>query len=640
MSDRKRALEEINKNIQTTNQKNEENETTKNEETNEETKTETQPNEQIPISQTLKKKKTDQTKKEEIIERQNSQLEIVEKIHLQGLPSGKIYTKSYMHTDLVTHIQLGSSGYLFTASINGQIKVWKKIYGQIEPVKSFNVHEKMLVDLQMSFDKSLICSISKDQTAKIYDVESFDIISVISLEFEPKSCCFVYDQAIEPLIAISKVDSPEIYVYTINGENEKPKKIVKIHYNPITVIAYNSFYNCVISVDTKGMINYWKIKNLKPPKEVLFNYKSETDLFFFAKNQTYPFCLTISPDGKTFACISKKRRVYLFDFLKGKILKEYNESLEYAQKVQTNRESEFHLDSLDFGKRIATENQINKEGYLQHSNIIFDQTGSFLIYGSMFGIKVVNIRTDKIDLIIGKDEISERFLKLCLFQGKVKPKIIGSGEIVPNKPDPTLFCTSFKKNKFYYFTKSDVQDDERDVFNEKPTIEERATSSKTSTKKTLGTQAIIHTSYGDIKIKLYPNEAPKTVENFCTLSKSGYYNNLIWHRIVRGFIIQTGDPNGDGSGGQSCWGGYFEDEFSKILKHDTPGTVSMANAGKGTNGSQFFITTAPASHLDSVHSIFGKVYEGMAVVRRIEKVACYKNGKPKNEIKIISVSIK
>lgn len=110
----------------------------------------------------------------------------------------------------------------------------------------------------------------------------------------------------------------------------------------------------------------------------------------------------------------------------------------------------------------------------------------------------------------------------------------------------------------------------------------------------MGTSAILRTTSGDIHMRLFPDAAPKAVENFITHAKNGYYDNLIFHRIIKGFMIQTGCPFGDGTGGESIWGDDFEDEFSREFKHDRPYTVSMANAGPNTNGSQFFITVAPA----------------------------------------------
>ncbi len=129
----------------------------------------------------------------------------------------------------------------------------------------------------------------------------------------------------------------------------------------------------------------------------------------------------------------------------------------------------------------------------------------------------------------------------------------------------------------------------RDIQNEKPRNLNQRQQSESKPVET-GTAATIHTTYGDIQIRLFPDAAPKAVENFVTHAKSGYYNNVIFHRVIRKFMIQTGDPLGDGTGGESIWGKEFEDEFSS-LRHDKPYTVSMANAGPNTNGSQFFITT-------------------------------------------------
>tara|TARA_R110002124_G_scaffold252177_4_gene417454 strand:+ start:20181 stop:20681 length:501 start_codon:yes stop_codon:yes gene_type:complete len=117
-------------------------------------------------------------------------------------------------------------------------------------------------------------------------------------------------------------------------------------------------------------------------------------------------------------------------------------------------------------------------------------------------------------------------------------------------------------------------------------------------------KATISTTKGDINLDLYPEKAPKTVANFVNLAQRGYYDNLSFHRVIDNFMVQGGCPNGDGRGGP----GYsFEDEFDPELRHDSPGVLSMANAGSGTNGSQFFITHIETSWLDGKHSVFGKV---------------------------------
>ena len=119
---------------------------------------------------------------------------------------------------------------------------------------------------------------------------------------------------------------------------------------------------------------------------------------------------------------------------------------------------------------------------------------------------------------------------------------------------------------------------------------------------------------GDIHIRLFGEEVGKTVENFIGLAKNGYYIGLTFHRVIKGFMIQTGCPNGDGTGGESIWGGEFEDEFHYSLRHDRPFTLSMANAGPNTNASQFFITTIPAPWLDNKHTVFGRVLKGIETV--------------------------
>ncbi len=182
------------------------------------------------------------------------------------------------------------------------------------------------------------------------------------------------------------------------------------------------------------------------------------------------------------------------------------------------------------------------------------------------------------------------------------------------------------------------------------------------------TVATMHTSMGDIKIKLFPDKTPKTVENFITHAKNGYYNGLKFHRVIKDFMIQGGDPLGNGTGGESIWGGKFEDEFDPDL-HNLRGALSMANAGPGTNGSQFFIVqanAAPAAMLEQMkdladsgfptkvreayaklggtpwldfrHTVFGQVYEGMDVVDGIAEVNTV-NDVPTDDVIINSIDI-
>ncbi len=180
--------------------------------------------------------------------------------------------------------------------------------------------------------------------------------------------------------------------------------------------------------------------------------------------------------------------------------------------------------------------------------------------------------------------------------------------------------------------------------------------------------ATIKTTMGDIKVILFPDAAPKAVENFTTHAKNGYYNGIIFHRVIPDFMIQGGDPLGRGTGGESIWGRSFEDEFSPEY-HNLRGALSMANAGPNTNGSQFFIVQADSVDgrfipqmerlpemftpdsvedykevggtpwLDFRHTVFGQTVEGMDVVDAIAAVERDSSDKPLEDVSIVSIDI-
>ncbi len=148
--------------------------------------------------------------------------------------------------------------------------------------------------------------------------------------------------------------------------------------------------------------------------------------------------------------------------------------------------------------------------------------------------------------------------------------------------------------------------------------------------------ATIETNHGTVKVELFDESAPKTAENFASLAGKGYYDGIVFHRVIDGFMIQGGCPDGRGTGGP----GYtIPDEFGAGLAHDGEGVLSMANAGPNTGGSQFFITLAATPWLDGKHAIFGKVVEGMEVVREIGKVPTGAADRPMNAVVMEKVTI-
>lgn len=151
-----------------------------------------------------------------------------------------------------------------------------------------------------------------------------------------------------------------------------------------------------------------------------------------------------------------------------------------------------------------------------------------------------------------------------------------------------------------------------------------------------GKSAKFTTNQGTFTVALYGDKTPKTVSNFITLAKDGFYNNLIFHRVIDGFMIQGGDPEGTGAGGP---GYQFEDEVNNGLSFSKPGLLAMANAGPNTNGSQFFITVSTPDYLNDKHTIFGEVTQGYDIVEKISKVQTDSNDKPVNDVVIEKIEI-
>eukprot|EP00066_Takifugu_rubripes_P003104 XP_003965443.1 PREDICTED: peptidylprolyl isomerase domain and WD repeat-containing protein 1 [Takifugu rubripes] len=599
------------------------------------------------------------TKKRKVLE--------FERVYLDNLPSAAMYERSYMHRDVITHIVCTKTDFVITASQDGHLKFWKKNEHEgIEFVKHFRSHLGVLESIAVSSEGALFCSVGDDQAMKVFDVVNFDMINMLKLGFHPGKCEWISNprDAIST-VACSEKSTGKIFVYDGRGNGQPLHIFEKMHAAPLSQIRLNPQFRVIVSADKAGMLEYWTglPSEFKFPKNVHWEYKTDTDLYEFAKHKTYPTSLAFSPDGKKMATIACDRKVRIFRFLTGKLMRVFDESLTMFTELQQMRQQ---LPDMEFGRRMAAERELEKVDGIRLVNIIFDETGHFVLYGTMLGIKVINVETNKCVRILGKLE-NIRVVQLSLFQGVAKTvqvaptvemKASDNPALKNVEPDPTIFCTAFKKNRFYMFTKREPEDtksadSDRDIFNEKPSKEEVMAATQAEGPKRVSDSAIIHTTMGDIHIKLFPVECPKTVENFCVHSRNGYYNNHIFHRVIKGFMIQTGDPTGTGMGGESIWGGEFEDEFQPTLRHDRPYTLSMANGGPASNGSQFFITVVPTcfyrcfvrlrdvSLADNKHTVFGRCTKGMETVQRISNSKVHpKTDKSYEDINIISITIK
>ncbi|CAG7834170.1 unnamed protein product [Allacma fusca] len=532
-----------------------------------------------------------------------------EDVYLASLPTAEYYERSYMHRDIVTHVAVTKTEFVITASADGHIKFWKKQEEGIEFVKHFRSHLGNIQAITINSTGTLLCSVSSDKSLKVFDVVNFDMINMMTLAYVPQTCEWVHCSGDPiPALAIAEENSNKIYIYDGQGSSEPIKILERMHRSPVTIIKYNPVFEAVISVDVKGMIQYWT-----GPK---------TDL-------------TISPNGVNFAGLTSDRRVCVFKFGTGKLIRVFDENLSNILELQQKKQL---IPSMEFGRRMAVERDLEKSEMLKMSNLTFDESSNFLLYPTVIGVKIVNIVTNRMVRLIAKPE-NLRILQIAVFQGKSRKTtaaVTAELEAADNptldnvQSDPTLFCTAYKKNRFYMFTTRDADDPK-------------------NTGQRMYETAVIHTTKGDIHVKFFGKECPKSVENFCVHAKNGYFNGHIFHRVIKQFMIQTGDPTGIGTGGESIWGGEFEDEFNPALKHDRPYTLSMANAGPNTNGSQFFITLVPTFFitlvptpwLDNKHTVFGRVTRGMESVQHISMVKTNpKTDKPYDDVSIINVSLR
>lgn len=524
-----------------------------------------------------------------------------EKLYIAALPKSARYSRSLMHKEQTLFVLWTPlTEFLITASVDGVVKFWKKQADGIEFVKQFKAHDGEIKSIAVSQDGRSLATAGADETIKIFDVLTFDLLSMLSLGYAPKCLCWVHQKGASfPLLAVSQGDKPLIHIYDGRGEKEEPIHTIKgLHRRPVHIISFNNAYDCAVSADENGMVEYWRPSGSYDKPGNVFEYKSSTNLFDFKKAKSVPTCLTVSPNGKSLAAFSlPDRKIRIFDFATGKLHRTYDESLQALEEMQQAGTSSQKMDHVEFGRRLAQEKDVESSLLKDKNNIIFDETSNFIIYATMVGIKVLNTYTNQIVRTYAREE-HLRAVNLALYQGQPQKKGVTSVEMgASTNPlleqaearDPILVSTAVGKVRFYMFTNDDdISKATRDIQNEKPTMlnDKKSAAKKTET----GSAAVLHTNYGDIHIRLFPDAAPKAVENFVTHSKRGYYNNTIFHRVIRKFMIQGGDPLGDGTGGDSIWGKEFDDEFSS-LKHDKPYTVSMANAGPNTNASQFFITT-------------------------------------------------
>ncbi|MGK3736422.1 MAG: peptidylprolyl isomerase domain and WD repeat-containing protein 1 [Bacillariaceae sp.] len=488
----------------------------------------------------------------------------------------------------------------------------------LEFVKSFTAHIGPLVVLCIDESDDTIASIGKDDgLIKFYDVSTFDAKSMIktttnnydddntssSSSSSPSSfgraATFLKDSSQELLLAISHTSDGNISIYSV--ATLALVQTLSLHSKPVTALAYNSQHKCCISGDEMGILEIWDATQgatveghvVGAPcslarNQIEYPSKMDTDLYTLAKKKTYPRCISIS--ARYFVVYGADHKVRIFNLSTAKIEVRYDERLSvYASKNFTN----YGMDSIEFGKRAATEREMEDQDqpltHLPSKLVQMDPSEQFLLVSTMIGIKIIDWKQNKMVKVIGQADASQyRFLSFCLCLGDAKMNqqmqlargtgnsSVAMGDKKDDANNSIVVALAYQQRRFYVFSHTDPlleQQEEgsgtdtatnRDIWNEAPTAQDQLLVSEGGhggiSKSKNMSKAILRTTKGDIHIKLFP-EVQKTLENFCEHARSGYYDGVLFHRVISSFMLQTGDPLGDGTGGESIWGGEFEDEF-------------------------------------------------------------------------------
>eukprot|EP00835_Amoeboradix_gromovi_P001119 NODE_45_length_27728_cov_0.328387.p1 type:complete len:538 gc:universal NODE_45_length_27728_cov_0.328387:14610-12997(-) len=531
------------------------------------------------------------------------------KLELHDLPKCTTYHESWMHLSTIKFVFIyDKKQMLCTISAEGMLQLWT--LPKIEFIKKIHLHNSITHAFICNEMLITICNSEDLTNVKITNLLTLDVFFTKDIHLKYLFCLCT------PSSIVLANQSIDIYSLDCNLLSS-----INMHSVQLSCLSYSTSLNVIIACDTSGVIGIYTLEKPHQPRHLKWKIKLKTDLYMLSKLKTSAATIKLSKNGElcAFMCLDNNLRV--FNIVTGKCL-------------------------LDL-KIPDLLNDSNKADFSSKIRCTFDYTDNYILVPTPESIKciLIPLRLNEDIPVVLKEYgrlDSLYHTDVVLFQ-YIKADLTDFQLAVANNPtlqemltiDPVLIATC--DNRFYIYNNSDPLD-LRDHENEKilKIDQEDLKISKIEIPTDLPSQVILHTSKGDITIKLYGDYCSKTVYNFTELIKSGYYRNMSWHRIVKGFMIQTGDPNGDGTGGESIFGHPFEDEVG--LKHDAY-VVSMANKGPNSNTSQFFITVRECEWLNGKNSVFGKVIDGIDTVHAINDIKTDENDMPLERIKLIDSTI-
>lgn len=530
---------------------------------------------------------------------------------MSHLPSNPLYQRSYMHRTVVTHLALTATT-LISASEDGRINFWHRDVPQATAqeekengktnltfIKSIQAHQGVLAGMHLTErGDTLLTTSLTDRSLKVFSVHTFDMTQFTKLAHKPAETIASVQNP--DRIIIPFCDTPLLAIFTQADVCAPPRYIRTANGTPLTHIVHNPAFNALVTCDTSCILDYAAVPAHKPvipdgdeesksEYEILshqipsvnFRSRLQTDLYLLAKTGTKLTCLAISPNGRLFAAATHDNKMRIFDFRKAKIVQEIDENAVVGSTPNG-------LPEEQLTRRLAREKLVTRDlGSLSRRNVVWDETGAFAVYATVTGVNVLHAESGRLVKILGLRESAYRFVHVVVAHGGTDYSMEGP----TGDAGPLIVASAYESERIFLFgCGQESMETNRDVYNERIS---RNAKSHAGFEQGLrdGNQSgvsakrcTLHTSLGDVMIALFAELAPKAVQNFVGLARKEYFDGVLFHRVVRGFMIQTGDPDGDGTGGESIWGGCFEDEFDDSCKHQV-GSVSMANVGPDTNGS-------------------------------------------------------
>ncbi|KAI0560472.1 Cyclophilin type peptidyl-prolyl cis-trans isomerase/CLD [Gracilaria domingensis] len=548
------------------------------------------------------------------------------------LPKGPSYQRSYMMRRPVQCLFTSSSS-ITVASLDASLTFWARstsppgspsrtnnrsdvqsavnsARAKLHFVKRLLAHKAPLLATALSRRADqLLTTSATDGTLKLFSTPTFELLHVLSLSFDAGPVLLHIELQSTRIALVSHRKSPNVACFTL-PELQFRSDLTSPHAKPLSLATYNHTYSAVISIDEANVIDYWAVARTGTSyqasvdiPQLQFRSKLRTHLFYFARNALVASALNVSPRGSQFVVVDQSCRIHIFQFLTGLRLSMVDLSLTAIRAAVTNNEYEtFGLNNQHFEDRLACETLLRKHEQMRaQNNVVFDETGQYVLYATVLGIHMIHVSSTSTVFIFGLNEHRYRFVNVSICAADTIDRDNG----IPTSLQPLVVASAFDSQRIFLFGAAQVSEKGRDVMNEPLyTASQSLSASPTelSNKKLspeqLPKRVTLHTSLGDIMLQLFAQQAPKTVQNFTTHARNGYYDGVIFHRVIRGFMVQSGDPDGDGTGGESIWGAEFEDEINPSLEHEV-GSLSMANAGPNTNGSvsHVYLTCFPTLEL-------------------------------------------